>query len=114
MIGETETLRKAVTAEIDDARVVVLDLARVSRIDARGLGVLLELRELTQSKGLELRLMNVTALVQQVLEIAHLNAVFEVTSERDLQLRSFSRAIDRRSEVIFADDSDTGRFYGST
>ena len=83
MIGETDTLSNAVGFQ-GNASAVVLDLARVSRIDARGLGVLLRLREQTQSKGIEFRIMNVTKLVQHVLEITKLNTVFEITSERDL------------------------------
>jgi anti-sigma B factor antagonist len=83
VIGETTTLRNAVLSQ-SAASVLVLDLARVSRIDAGGLGVLLELREHTQSKGIEFRLMNVTRLVQQLLEITCLNSVFEIYSEREV------------------------------
>ena len=83
VIEETDTLRNAVTSQ-EGASVVALDLARVSRIDAGGLGVLLRLREQAQSKGIEFRIMNVKGLVQQVLEITKLNTIFEVTAERDL------------------------------
>lgn len=82
--GETTTLRNAVQF-LSNVSVVVLDLSRVSRIDARGLGVLLELREQTQSKGIEFRLMNVTKLVQQVLELTRLNSVFEISSPGEVQ-----------------------------
>ena len=58
---------------------VVLDFARVELIDAKGLGVLLELQEFTQSRGIEFRLINVNSLVQQVLNISHLNSVFETS-----------------------------------
>lgn len=83
VIGETDILSNAVGSQ-GNASAVVLDLARVSRVDARGLGVLLRLREQAESKGIEFRIMNVTKLVQQVLEITKLNTVFEVTSEREL------------------------------
>lgn len=83
VIGETATLRNAVNFQ-SDVSAVVLDLARVSRVDAGGLGVLLELREQMQSNGIEFRLMNVTKLVQQVLEITRLNSVFEITSEAEV------------------------------
>lgn len=63
MIGETTTLCHPMLSH-SDASVLILDLAQVSVIDARGLGMLLELREQTQSKGIELKLMNVTKLVQ--------------------------------------------------
>jgi len=78
--GETELLRRAVLAQAD-ASVIVLDLARVNTIDAGGLGVMLELREHTQSRGIEFRLKNVTRLVRHVLEITHLNEVFEGTTD---------------------------------
>ena len=78
--GETELLRRAVLAQAD-ASVIVLDLARVNTIDAGGLGVMLELREHTQSRGIEFRLKNVTRLVRHVLEITHLNEVFEGTAD---------------------------------
>jgi anti-anti-sigma factor len=80
VFGETSALPTIVDSQ-PEVSMVVLDLNRVSTIDARGLGALLELREKTQSKGIELRLTNVTKLVNQVLEITHLNTVFEVTSE---------------------------------
>jgi anti-sigma B factor antagonist len=83
VIADTTTLRDAVLSQ-SDASAVVLDLARVSGIDARGLGVLLELREQTQAKGIEFRLMNVTKLVGQVLEITRLNSVFEISSEEEV------------------------------
>jgi anti-anti-sigma factor len=77
--GETETLRQAVQSQ-PDASTVVLDLSRVSIVDARGLGAMLELREQVQSKGIGFKLMNVSKLVGKVLEVTHLDSVFEVTS----------------------------------
>ena len=50
--GEADDLRRAVLAQLD-ADVVVLDLARVNTIDAGGLGSLLDLREQTESRGIE-------------------------------------------------------------
>jgi len=75
--GETEVLRNAVLQQ--RASVVVLDLARADTIDAGGLGVLLELRQYTQSKGIEFRLKNVTKLVRQILEITRLDTVFDIS-----------------------------------
>lgn len=77
--GETEVLRRAVLAQTE-ASVVVLDLARVNTIDAGGLGLMIELRQQTQSRGIEFRLKNVTKLVRQVLEITRLDSVFEMTT----------------------------------
>ncbi len=81
--GETAALRNAVHSQ-PEVSAVVLDLARVSTIDAGGLGVMLELREQIQSKGIEFRLINVTRLVGGILEITRLDSVFKVTSGADI------------------------------
>jgi anti-anti-sigma factor len=83
--GETAALRDAVDSQ-SNVSAVVLDLGRVSTIDAAGLGVMLELRERTQSRGIAFKLMNMTELVSGVLEITRLNSVFEVTSGAEILL----------------------------
>lgn len=77
--GETEILRNAVHS-VSDAGAVILDLARVSTVDAGGLGVMLELREQAESKGIRFELMNTTKWVNRVLEVTHLDSVFQITS----------------------------------
>jgi anti-anti-sigma factor len=77
--GETDALRNAVRSQ-SDVSTVVLDLARVSTVDASGLGVMLELREQIQAKGIGFKLMNVSKLVGRVLEVTRLDSVFEITS----------------------------------
>lgn len=75
--GETASLREAV-ASLSQASAVVLDLARVSTIDASGLGVMLQLRKQAESRGIGFKLMNVSRFVRQVFEITRLDSVFEV------------------------------------
>lgn len=82
--GHIEALANAVNSQ-SGVRAVVLDLTRVSRIDARGLGAMLELRQLAEAKGITFKLMNVTKLVRQLLEITRLDSVFEIVSEQDVQ-----------------------------
>ena len=77
--GETEPLRNAVRS-VSDAGAVVLDLARVTTVDARGLGVMLELRQEAEAKGIHFELMNITKLVGKVLEVSRLDSVFQITS----------------------------------
>ena len=79
----TTTLREAVFAQAG-ASAVLLDLAQVVLIDAGGLGTLLELRQWTQSKGIEFSLTNVRSLVQQVFEITCLNTVFEISPRQSM------------------------------
>jgi anti-anti-sigma factor len=77
--GETEILRNAVHS-LSEVSAVILDLARVTTVDAGGLGVMLELREQVQSKGIRFELMNVTKWVSRVLEVTRLDSVFQITS----------------------------------
>jgi anti-anti-sigma factor len=77
--GETEILRKALHS-VSEVSAVILDLARVTTVDAGGLGVMLELREQAESKGIRFELMNVTKLVSRVLEVTRLDSVFQITA----------------------------------
>jgi len=77
--GETEILRNAVHS-LPEVSAVILDLARVTTVDAGGLGVMLELRAQAESKGIRFELMNVTEWVSRVLEVARLDSVFQITS----------------------------------
>ena len=80
MNGETEILRNAVHS-LSEVSAVILDLARVTTVDAGGLGVMLELREQVESKGIRFELMNVTKLISRVLEVTRLDSVFQIIGE---------------------------------
>ena len=77
--GETESLRAAVS-DLSGVSAVILDFARVSTIDAGGLGVMLGLREQAAAKGIRFALMNITKGVGIVLAVARLDSVFEIAS----------------------------------
>ena len=77
--GETEILRNAVHS-LPEVSAVILDFARVTTIDAGGLGVMLALREQVQSKGIRFELMNVNKRISMVLELTRLDSVFQITS----------------------------------
>jgi anti-anti-sigma factor len=74
-------LRKAVFSQ-RHTRMLVIDLARVERIDAGGLGILLGLRESARSNAIMFKLMNATKRVEAILEVTHLQRVFEFCSGR--------------------------------
>jgi anti-anti-sigma factor len=80
--AESHTLRSAVES-LSEVSAIKLDLARVTTVDAGGLGVMLALREQLESKGIRFELMNVGRLVSKVLELAHLNSVFRITAGVD-------------------------------
>jgi len=80
--GETQNLSSAVQS-LSEVSVIKLDLARVTTIDAAGLGAMLELREQTESRGVRFELMNVTKQIGRVLEMTRLNSVFRITAGVD-------------------------------
>lgn len=79
VIGNTETLRKAVQLT-GDADEIILDLANVALVDAHGLGVLLQLREQALANGIHFELINVSEPLSRVFEITGLHNVFEIHS----------------------------------
>jgi anti-anti-sigma factor len=80
----TRILRDAVLGQAE-ACAVVLDLANVDLVDAGGLGVLMELRQWTQTRGIEFRLINVNRLVKQVLAITRLDSVLKISARAEVQ-----------------------------
>jgi anti-anti-sigma factor len=66
------------------ARIVVLDLAEVSAVDAAGLGALVSLQKWANANGTRLKLMNLVPLVDEVLELTNLRSAFEVCSVEDM------------------------------
>ena len=68
-------------------RAIVLDLARVSQIDACGLGILVVLKQWTRRAGVTLRLIP-SKTVQELLELTGLHSSFEIRSSEGVQLGS--------------------------
>ena len=75
--GETRALREAIRAQ-SNAKAIILDLGRVTAIDAYGLGLMLELRRLSDTKGVRFKLMNVSKFTSRVFEVTRLDSVFEI------------------------------------
>ena len=83
-------------------RIAVLDLAEISAIDAAGLGILLSVRGWARAAGVELKLMNLTPKVEELLELTGLRSAFEVLSGAEM-LDLLCRAIHQsRSEEASA------------
>ena len=81
--GDNEGLCKAVQSQ-RDTRVAVLDLADVTSVDASGLGALLCVRAWTRRRSIRLKLMNLTPMVEDLLELTHLRSAFEICSVQDM------------------------------
>jgi anti-anti-sigma factor len=76
---EVRNLRNAVVAE-KDSRILVLDLAGVESIDAGGLTTLLSLHQWARSRGVQLRLVNPSHFVREVLVRTQLDHVFDIST----------------------------------
>jgi len=76
-------LRDAVTS-LSQVRVIVLDLSEVGMLDAGGLGVLVSLHNWACANGIQLKLVNPSTLVRQMLELTRLTSVLHISSVEDV------------------------------
>jgi anti-anti-sigma factor len=99
--GETDTLRTAVES-LFAGGVIILDFSRVSRIDAHGLGVLLALREQAEANAIDFKLTRVPKLVQQVLQMTRLDAVFEIASAEEVPSPVSRQSVQEEAEALLS------------
>jgi anti-anti-sigma factor len=76
---EVRTLRSAVVSEKGN-RIVVLDLSEVEMLDAGGLTTLLSLHQWARSRGVQLKLVNPSHFVSEILTRTQLDHVFDVST----------------------------------
>lgn len=76
-------LRKVLTS-LSHLRVIVLDLSEVDMLDASGLGVLVSLHNWTSARGIQLKLVNPSTLLREMLELTGLTSVFHISSVDDI------------------------------
>ncbi len=81
--GSEDLLRAAVRRQ-SGTRTIVLDFAEIDALDAAGLGMLVFLRAWSKGNGTELKIMNVTSRVDDVLRLTNLRSAFEVCSVREM------------------------------
>jgi anti-anti-sigma factor len=81
VFGECHILRHAVLSHPHIAT-AVLDMAEVTAIDASGLGLLVELRNWASANRIQLKLLNLTPRVANLLDVTHLTTILDVCSVR--------------------------------
>jgi anti-anti-sigma factor len=84
VVGDAGSILRSAVLSQRQTTMLVIDLARVERIDASGLGLLLGLRESARSNAIMFKLMNATKSIEEILELTHLQHVFEFCSVREL------------------------------
>jgi len=77
--AEVRTLRNAVVSE-KDIRIVVIDLSDVETLDAGGLTALLSLQQWAVSRRVQLKLVNPSHFVNEILTLTGLNRVFDIST----------------------------------
>jgi len=76
--ADTETFEANIRKRIDDgAKEIVLDMSGVIFVDSRGLEAMLDLAELQIRNGRTLKLAGVSGMLQEVLDLTELAAMFE-------------------------------------
>jgi anti-anti-sigma factor len=76
------TLRNAMVNE-NGTRIVMLDLTEVETMDAGGLTALLSLHRWTRSHAIQLKLVNPSHFVREILERTQLDRIFDFSSLQD-------------------------------
>src|ERR1700693_5619830 len=76
---EVRTLRDAVYSE-KDIRIVVIDLSDVETLDAGGLTALLSLHQWARNRNVQLKLVNPSHFVNEVLTRTGLDHVFDIST----------------------------------
>ncbi len=90
---ETSNLRESVKNLVSGGKKkLVLDMKNVTMIDSSGLGALVAAYSSAKSGGATLRLCNLGAHFDQLLQITKLLTVFEVFKTQEDAIRSFSKS----------------------
>ena len=90
---ETNKLREAVKNLISqDQKKIVLDMKNVTMIDSSGLGALVAAYSSAKSAGAALRLSNLGAHFNQLLQLTKLLTVFEVSKTQEEAVNAFLKS----------------------
>jgi anti-sigma B factor antagonist len=93
-LGEASlTLRRTIRDLVESARTkIILNLSQVNYMDSAGVGELAGAYVPVKSKGGELKFLNPTKKVHDMLKITQLDKVFEVYIDEQSAIRSFSES----------------------
>jgi anti-sigma B factor antagonist len=96
-LGEASlTLRRTIRDLVESGRTkVILNFSEVNSIDSAGIGELAGAYVPVKSKGGELKFLNPTKKVHDMLKITQLDKVFEVYTDEQTAIKSFSETVRR-------------------
>jgi len=91
---ETETFRRKIRELIAKGHLkIVLDLADVNYIDSVGQSSLVEALTTVRAHGGELKLLNLTKRIRDVLQLSRLMTMFDIHESLEAACRSFDRSV---------------------
>lgn len=90
--GEVEALREHIKWLLRDRRAIVLHLGEVAFIDSSGLGTMVGSLTSTRKARGDLKVCDVPEHVRKVLQLSHLNALFDAHESEDNAVAAFYRA----------------------
>ena len=90
-IGEGDVILRDSLDKIlkEDAKKILLNLSRVSYMDSAGIGELVACYKRAREKGGELKLLNPSGKVYDLLQLTKLEEIFETYRDEDEAIRSF-------------------------
>ena len=91
-LGEgSALLRKTIRGLLDEQRMkLLIDLGDVDYIDSAGIGEMVTAYTAVKNRGGELKLLNLTKKVKDLLQITKLYTVFDVHEDESAALKSFA------------------------
>lgn len=94
VLGEESAALRSVIADLlsEGHNQILLNLGNVSYIDSSGLGNLVSAFTSVKKQGGELKLLNLTNKVQDVMQITKLYTVFDVMNDEDTAVKSFGKS----------------------
>ena len=92
VLGEESAALRNLVGELLDKghKKILFNLGDVDYIDSSGLGHLVSAFSSVQKKGGELKLLNLTKKVQDVMQITRLYTVFDITDDEAAAVKSFA------------------------
>jgi anti-anti-sigma factor len=82
--GEAIHFLKDAVTSLNQPRMVVLDLTDIEMLDGGGLGMLVFLHRWTRDTGIQLKLVNPSPFVREMLDRTRLSCVFNISSVDDV------------------------------
>jgi len=89
---ESAALRELVADLLSEGNVkILLNLAGVDYIDSSGLGALVSASASTRKAGGQMKLVNLTHRIDDLMEVTRLYTVFDISSDEAAAVKSFDR-----------------------